>query len=59
MTLIEKALTLFCWILSVNYLLCIGVVLLASWAKVKAPIKPPLTWVGPLAICFLVAKYLI
>ena len=58
MILIEKTLTLFCWILSGYYLLCVGAVLLASWAKVKASIKPPLTWVGPLAICFLVAKYL-
>ena len=60
MTLLINFLTAYCWAMAACYTILSAIVAFIHWKldKAKADIKQPLATIGPMAICFLIAKYL-
>lgn len=59
MTLLINFLTVYCWAMAVYYMTLKAIVVFVHWKydKAEADIAQPLATIGPMAICFLIAKY--
>jgi len=59
MTLLINFLTVYCWAMAVYYTTLKAIVVFVHWKydKAEADIAEPLATTGPMAICFLIAKY--
>ena len=59
MTLLINFLTVYCWAMAVYYTILKAIVVYINWKldKAEADITSPLETIGPMAICFLIAKY--
>lgn len=59
MTLLINFLTVYCWVMAVYYTILKATVIFVhlKYDKAEAEIPEPLATIGPMAICFLIAKY--